>query len=167
MLDYAFPMIEQYRRWFEYERDSHSKMLASLMAVPVEKRSTEAFQRAVDIAAHLIAARRMWLFRFGVIQEKQNLFPARAAFEDLPGQFAAMEELWDGYLAGLDDAALDRTIEYQATEGPKFRSRIGDVLTQLFGHSWYHRGQIAMLVRSLDCEPAITDFIFWTREPIG
>ena len=31
-------MIDRYRRWFEYERDSHSKMLASLENVPAEFR---------------------------------------------------------------------------------------------------------------------------------
>ena len=31
-------------------------------------------------------------------------------------------------------------------------------------HSWYHRGQIATLVRALGAEPAVTDFVFWSRE---
>ncbi|MFL6198680.1 MAG: DinB family protein [Thermoanaerobaculia bacterium] len=40
------------------------------------------------------------------------------------------------------------------------------ILTQLFGHSWYHRGQIAQLVRALGAEPAVTDFVFWSREAL-
>ncbi len=41
---------------------------------------------------------------------------------------------------------------------------VEDILTQLFGHSWYHRGQIAARVRELGGEPAATDFVFFTRE---
>ena len=47
-----------------------------------------------------------------------------------------------------------------------FRNRVEDILAQLYGHSLYHRGQVAQLVRSLDEKPVTTDFIFWAREPI-
>ncbi len=43
---------------------------------------------------------------------------------------------------------------------------VADVLTQLHGHSLYHRGQIASLVRAAGGEPAKTDFIFWSRESV-
>jgi uncharacterized damage-inducible protein DinB len=42
-----------------------------------------------------------------------------------------------------------------------------NVLIQLFGHSLYHRGQIALLLRRIGAEPASTDFVFWTRQAIG
>jgi uncharacterized damage-inducible protein DinB len=77
-----------------------------------------------------------------------------------------METQWSEYLSQLDDAALGRVFEYQSYEGLRFRNTIEEILTQLFGHSWYHRGQIAQLVRSLGAEPAVTDFVFWAREPI-
>jgi uncharacterized damage-inducible protein DinB len=73
---------------------------------------------------------------------------------------------WDDYLAGLGDAELDRVFEYRALEGDRFRNRVEDIVTQLFGHSWYHRGQIASLVRELGGEPAATDYVFWVREPV-
>jgi len=31
--------------------------------------------------------------------------------------------------------------------------------------SWYHRGQIAALVRAMGAEPAVTDLVFWARQP--
>ena len=56
--------------------------------------------------------------------------------------------------------------EYQSLDGPWFRNSVEDILTQLFGHSWYHRGQIAALIRALGEEPAVTDFVFWARDLI-
>ena len=70
------------------------------------------------------------------------------------------------FLGGVDDAGIARSLEYASFEGQRDRNTDGDILTQLFGHSWYHRGQIALLIRSIGAEPAITDFVFWTREPI-
>jgi uncharacterized damage-inducible protein DinB len=159
-------MLAQYRRWFDYEKDVHRLALASLETVPASARTDAEFQRAVDLLAHLIAARRMWLFRFGVTADKPELFPKAVAFDSLASDLEAMESQWDGYLSTVDQATLDRPFEYTSYEGKRFRNTVSDILTQLFGHSWYHRGQIAQTVRRLGGTPAITDFVFWSREAI-
>jgi uncharacterized damage-inducible protein DinB len=159
-------MVDRYRHWFEYERDSHAKTLASLNAVSEKLHDAEAFRKAVYLLRHIIAARRMWLFRLGVAKENVELFPQDVALADLPAQISETEELWSDYLSQLNDAELARVFEYQSYEGPRFRNTIEEILTQLFGHSWYHRGQIAQLVRSIGSEPAVTDFVFWARKPV-
>jgi uncharacterized damage-inducible protein DinB len=159
-------MIERYRRWFEYEKDSHAKTLASLNAAPSELRDSDGFGRAVYLLGHIIAARRMWLFRFGVLKESVELFPRDTTLEELSTQLSQMESAWSDYLAEIDDEVLASTFEYQSYEGRRFRNTIDEILTQLFGHSWYHRGQIAQLLRSIGAEPAVTDFVFWAREPV-
>jgi uncharacterized damage-inducible protein DinB len=160
-------MIDRYRRWFEYEKDSHAKTLDSLNAVPEALRASEQFRKAVYLLSHIIAARRMWLFRFGVVKENADLFPKEISLDDLPDQLSEMETLWSGHLSQLDDTQLARVFEYRSYEGPRFRNTVEEILTQLFGHSWYHRGQIAMLLRSIGAEPAVTDFVFWAREPVA
>jgi uncharacterized damage-inducible protein DinB len=159
-------LINHYRRWFDYEKDSHTRTIASLHAVPMELREGEAFRKAVYLISHIVAARRMWLFRFGVGAKNAELFPEHVTLEEVTSQTSEMEELWTKYLLGMDDADLERVFEYKSYEGPRFRNTIDEILTQLFGHSWYHRGQIAQLVRSLGAEPAVTDFVFWAREPV-
>jgi uncharacterized damage-inducible protein DinB len=159
-------LTDRYRRWFEYEQDVHGKTLASLQDVSTELRKSAEFQKAVNLFGHLIAARRMWLHRFGVSGETAELFPEQVQLDELPGRLGQIHHAWKSYLSTLNDAELSREFEYQSYEGPRFRSSIEDILTQLFGHSWYHRGQIAMLLRSIGAEPAVTDFVFWSREPI-
>ena len=159
-------MIEHYRRWFTYERDVHRLTLDSVTRLDVTQKSSASFQKAVELLAHVIAARRMWLFRFGVTSEKVELFPRGVAIETLPALIEQMESDWNQYLATLTDEDLEQVFEYTSYEGKRFRNSIGDILTQLFGHSWYHRGQIAALVRQMGGEPAVTDFVFWAREPV-
>ena len=96
-----------------------------------------------------------------------ELFPQNTVLGDLPDQLQQMQAAWTSYLSTLDDDALARSFEYRSYDGGHFRNTIEDILTQLFGHSWYHRGQIAALVRSLGAEPAITDLVFWAREPVS
>ena len=159
-------MIDHYRRWFIYERDVHRTTLESLMRLDESQKASPSFQKAVDLLAHVIAARRMWLFRFGVTAEKVELFPRDVKVETLLASIEQMESDWNQYLPTLNDEDLQRVFEYTSYEGRRFRNSIGDILTQLFGHSWYHRGQIAALVRAMGGEPAVTDFVFWAREAV-
>jgi Uncharacterized protein conserved in bacteria len=158
---------QKYRRWFEYEQDSNAKVLASLQAVPDTLRVLPEFQKAVNLMAHLVAARNMWLYRLGHGTQPPDLFPDATPITDLPKLIAAMESAWGSYFENLTDAELERSFDYQSYDGPRFRNTIEDVLTQLYGHSLYHRGQIAMILRSIGAEPAPTDFIYWTREPVS
>ncbi|HEY7544618.1 MAG TPA: DinB family protein [Blastocatellia bacterium] len=66
----------------------------------------------------------------------------------------------------LERFVTARVFEYSSLDGGRFRNSVEDILTQLFGHSLYHRGQIALLLRSIEAEPAATDFVYWSREAI-
>lgn len=159
-------LVSRYRRWFEYEKDSHARTLDSLNAVPEALHESEGFRKAVHLMGHVVAARRMWLFRLGFLSEDTDLFTREISLAELPVKVAEMETVWSQYLGQVNDEDLLRVFEYTSYEGPRFRNTIEDILTQLFGHSWYHRGQIAMLLRSIGAEPAVTDLVFWSREAI-
>jgi uncharacterized damage-inducible protein DinB len=122
----------------------------------------------VDLLAHVAAARRLWLFRLGwTTRPPVDVFPRGVRLADAERDLVDVEREWAVILAGLTDGDLDRAFEYASLEGPRFRNRVEDILAQLFGHSWYHRGQIAQLVRSVGGEPAVTDYVYWTREALG
>jgi len=160
-------LAERFRRWFEYEQDAHAKTLASLRAVPVESRARPEFAKAVSLLAHLVAARRLWLFRLGVDpRQPKEFFPQAMSLDELERSLSEMHQLWSGHLARLTDADIARSFEYTSTDAGPMRNTIEDVLAQLFGHSSYHRGQIAQLLRQMGAEPAITDYIYWARNPL-
>ncbi len=159
--------VDRYRRWFEYEKDSHAKVLESLERLPAEARDKPEYRKAVELVSHLAAARRLWMYRLGVVEKgPSSLFGESPTLEQAAAQLREVHELWDGYFRKLDKQELDREFEYQSLEGAHYRNRVEDIVSQLFGHSLYHRGQIALLVRSMGGEPAETDLIFWTREEI-
>lgn len=110
----------------------------------------------------------MWLSRLGVIPTTTGpLFPEDPDIARVGEEWRQVQGLWDDYLSRVDDAALDREFEYQSLDAGRFHNRVEDILGQLFGHSSYHRGQIAMLIRAAGGEPAVTDLIFWCREPVA
>ncbi len=159
--------IDQYRRWFDYEQEMHQKTLDSFATVPEAHRSDADFRKAVDLLAHVACARLMWLVRFGAEQTgPSNMFPQGCTVSGVAGDLAAMNAGWLKFLASLDDAKLSEAFDYTATDGKRFRNTRADILTQMFGHSLYHRGQIAQLIRRVGGTPAITDFVYWCREAI-
>jgi uncharacterized damage-inducible protein DinB len=156
-------MADRFRRWYEYERDCNAKSLGMLASVPVERRGAAEFQKAVDRMAHLVAARRRWLYRLGHWPELPPIFPQGTALPDLTLLVAETEAVWVAYLSRLDEAELARVLEWDAPDGRRYRFDVEGVLTQVFGHAWYHRGQIAQLVAGLGGKAVDTDYIFWCK----
>ena len=156
---------DRFRRWYEYERDCNAKVLTMLASVPQERTATAEFQKAVDRMAHLVAARRRWLQRLGHWPEAPSLFPQRTALADLPALIEDTEAAWVAYLSRLDDSDLERMLEWEAGDGRRYQWNVEGVLTQTFGHAWYHRGQIAQLVAGLGGKAVDTDYIFWCKLP--
>ena len=160
--------ITYFRRLFEFEQDAHAKVVASLRAAERTHAAAPDFQAAVDIAAHVIAARRMWLWRLGAVATppQGGPFPKGVRVEDLAAAFDDMQAAWSRWLAEATNESLAQVIEFRSPAGTGFRTTVHDGLTQLFHHSAYHRGQVALLVRRVGAEPAPTDFIYWSREPL-
>lgn len=156
-------LADRFRRWYEYERDCNAKSLNMLASVPAERRSAPEFQKAVDRMAHLVAARRRWLQRLGHLPEAPPPFPQGTKLEELPALIADTEAAWVAYLNRLDDQELARTLEWQMADGRRYRWDVEGILTQTFGHAWYHRGQIAQLVALLGGKAVDTDYIFWSK----
>jgi uncharacterized damage-inducible protein DinB len=152
---------DRLRRWYDYERDCNARCLEMLESVPNERRGDPQFQKAVDRLAHMVAARRRWLYRLGRLDESPIPFPQGTTLSELAPLVADTETAWLAYYATLDDAELDRVAEWQGPDGGNYRWEISEILTQLFGHAWYHRGQIAQLVASLGGNAVDTDYVYW------
>jgi len=162
----SFSLTERFRNWYEYERDCNAKSLKMLQSVPTEARASSQFTRAVGKMAHLVAARHMWLHRLDVVTDRPDSWFPPTTLEQLPAAVEAIEQRWTAYLARLTDANLAADFDYTGSDGRRYRWRLLDLLTQVFGHAWYHRGQIAMLVKDLGGEATDTDYIFWNRPTV-
>ena len=126
-------------------------------------RASSQFTRAVGKMAHLVAARHMWLFRLGVVTDRPESWFPSTTLDQLPAAVEAIEQRWTAYLARLTDSDLTADFVYTGSDDRRYRWRLLDLLTQVFGHAWYHRGQIAMLVKDLGGDVVDTDYIFWNR----
>lgn len=163
-------MIEHFHRMMAYELWANARVNESLRsadaALQHEGASAAAasFVRAGEIWAHVQAARRIWLHRVGLGDPPPDgLFP-RWPVDRAVAECAAMDTAWNAYIATLAPPDLARVVTYATTEGARKTNALADILTHVFNHSTYHRGQIARLVSECGGTRADTDFILFARK---
>lgn len=125
------------------------------------------FPSVRDTLSHLHAADWIWLARFRGTSPAGG-FPPHERFPDVAAVRAAWEDTEAGvraFVAGLDEAGLDRVIEYRVRSGQPAASRIGHLVQHIVNHATYHRGQVTTMLRQLGAAPPRSlDLITFYRE---
>jgi uncharacterized damage-inducible protein DinB len=71
------------------------------------------------------------------------------------------------YAASVDDSKFSQPIEFSWSQliadkyGKVIPATLSESAWQVFSHTTYHRGQIAMRIRELGGEPPLVDFLVW------
>jgi len=156
-------LLDHFRRLQGYEADANALALASLESVGTQERGHPSFTRAVQVFAHMLLARRVWLTRLqGGQHQVRDWFPT-LPLEELRQMARSLDADWVTYLDTCEAQSLDAECNYASSEGVAYASQIRDILTHVYNHSTYHRGQLARLVSECGGQRAATDYILLTR----
>jgi uncharacterized damage-inducible protein DinB len=145
------------RRLFEHLFWADRRVLERLRETPSAA--------GLRLFAHVLAAERVWLRRIqGSDTSAMEIWPALPLEEcaTLAGQNRFE---YARYLPALTGAELLRVVGYRNSQGAGFHTPVGEILTHVAMHGGYHRGQIALALRSDGAEPVNTDYITFVRDP--
>jgi len=111
----------------------------------------------VRLANHLMNAHQIWLDR---INRKSSL---KSPWEDFPIETFAFrnQELHSLTMELPESRDLEEIISFKTFAGVRFEKKLSDILIHVVNHSTYHRGQLALLMRSHGLEPVSSDYIHW------
>jgi uncharacterized damage-inducible protein DinB len=114
---------------------------------------------------HLLLTDRLWLKRLTGEGEHPNRLDAiiHEGRRDLAMARAEEDERIIGYIAGLDEAALQELQPYQNTSGKAFEDRRSDILVHLFNHQTHHRGQAHAILSICGRQPPPLDLLAMER----
>jgi uncharacterized damage-inducible protein DinB len=157
--------LAHFRSLLDYDRRATELALASIDRVPPERRAEAACARARGIIAHVQSARHEWLARLGRLPRRPWVMFPDWSTDQTRQDARRLDAAWADYLAAISEEDLDTPVTYASVEGVRWVSRTADILTHVFNHATYHRGQVAMLVKACGGTPASTDFITLTRVP--
>jgi uncharacterized damage-inducible protein DinB len=149
--------LEHLRRQFAYDEWANREVLARLRS------SVRPAARPLQLLAHILSAERLWLER---IRKQPQSLPVWPDFtlDQCESQIAELAQLWRTLLNQLDPEGLSAKVTYKNSKGEPWNSTVEDILTHVLLHSAYHRGQIAIQMRTAGEQPAYTDFIHAVRQ---
>ncbi len=150
-------LLAHYRQLVSYDGWANLEFVNSFRAAGVVP------PRSLKFMAHILAAEYLWRAR---LLREASPFPVwpELSVEECDQQARQLPGLWRDYLAGKSPQSLEETVPYKNSKGEPFNSTIRDILTHVFMHSAYHRGQIAADMRQAGHVPAYTDFIHGVRQ---
>lgn len=117
---------------------------------------------------HALSAEWGWLDRCGGHKRGPALKPEDYPTpESLIDTWRAVEGHVRAFLSPLTDADLNRVIEYTTPRGDKRTGVLGALLQHGVVHGVHHRGQVALLLRTLGYTPGNFDLLFYDAETSG
>ncbi|MFI5102035.1 MAG: DinB family protein [Terriglobales bacterium] len=152
---------KDYLRMFAYDYWANRECLAAMRAAGSVSADT------VGRMAHILSAQKLWRERMLKHPQSMPVWP-RLTIADCLALADEMSSAWRNYLTRIENqfapGSLEDKVEYRNSKGELWSSRVADILTHALLHSAYHRGQIALQMRSSGVEPAYTDFIHAVRQ---
>jgi uncharacterized damage-inducible protein DinB len=150
-------LVAHYLQLVAYDEWANVGMIASFRTVDTPP------ARSLRFMAHVIGAEHVWMARLLSRESLQPVWP-ELTVDRCEEEARGLADGWRSYLAGGSPTLLDQSIAYKNSKGESWNSLVRDILTHVFMHSAYHRGQIAADMRQSGHVPAYTDFIHGVRQ---
>jgi uncharacterized damage-inducible protein DinB len=148
-------MMEHYRQLASYDGWANREVARALRGCGSPPANS------LKWLAHIVAAEYLWLARLRYETAPFSVWPDLSLdrCEDECGKLSVT--LRDFFAARPQ---LEQSVSYKNSKGEPWTNSAADILTHVFMHSAYHRGQIAADVRQAGHTPAYTDFIHGVRQ---
>src|SRR5512140_2835851 len=160
--------VADIERLYDYHYWANKKLLG-VMAQLTPSQFTQpvagSYESVRTTMVHILSAEWGWLDRCGGPARGEKLDPAGYPTVDaLVRTWTVVESQMRGFLAGLNDEDLMRDVAFTLGGGERYAMRLGDLLQHAAVHAVHHRGQVALLLRTLGCTPGNVDFLFYAKE---
>src|SRR5689334_8305881 len=116
-------------------------------------------QKSVQLLNHILNVHHVWNSRIIAAPSQFKIWEIQ-----LPERYMDIDK--DNFETSykiIDSFDLDTPIQYANFKGEPFSNIVRDILFQIFNHSTYHRGQIALEFRQCNIEPLVTEYIVYKR----
>jgi uncharacterized damage-inducible protein DinB len=148
---------------------ARDRMLAAVEPLSPEQYTKDmgnSFKSLRDTLVHMYSAEWVWLTRWqGTSPTAPIPFDRFANLAELSAAWRELESRIRSLVDGLDDAGLERELDYRLMNGQPGRSVFWHMLQHVVNHGTYHRGQVVTMLRQLGLPPGkSTDLIAFYRE---
>jgi uncharacterized damage-inducible protein DinB len=153
------------RALYDYCYWANAKLLAVVSELTVEQFTQSvagSYGSVRNTLVHMLSAEWGWLDRCGGAPRGPALVAADyPTVAILIKRWQQVETHMRAFLSNLGDEDLTQIVEFSLGEGPKHAMRVGELMHHGAIHGIHHRGQVALLLRSLGHAPGNFDILFY------
>ena len=142
----------------DYHYWARNQLLDAVAALTPEQYNRDlgsSFRSVRDTLTHTYGAEFFWYLRW------HGESPTRLLPSDTFADLDALKSAWidherkmRAFVDGLNDADVDRVIEFKMLNGAPAAAPIGQMVQHVVNHASYHRGQVTTMLRQLGAAPA-------------
>ncbi len=148
-------MKEHFLTLYHYETWANQKIIESIESYAPND------QQILRLFSHILSSQTIWLQRLNHQSTLQSAWQVLAV-EECKLQMHQNHQMLMEFLDKTEN--FSQKIDYKNTKGECFTNTVYEILTHLFNHSSYHRGQIVFCLKNYTHELPVTDLIFYWRK---
>lgn len=139
-----------------------------ILSLPEEKQKAEiasSFNSLHNTILHIWDAESIWWQRMKLherfVRPSDN---PKGTTRDVINGLLSQSKLWEGWVSNASELSLDHVFQYYNNKKEPVKMHIYQMISHVFNHSTYHRGQLITMLRQLGVEKLPgTDFVLWVR----
>lgn len=139
-----------------------------ILSLPEEKQKAEiasSFNNIHTTILHIWDAESIWWQRMKLherfVRPSDN---PKGSTRDVINGLLSQSKLWEGWVSNASELSLDHVFQYYNNKKEPVKMHIYQMISHVFNHSTYHRGQLITMLRQLGVEKLPgTDFVLWVR----
>ncbi len=154
---------------FAYNRWAQEKVLAACRGLSETelRRTTQAsFGSLLGTLAHILGAEEVWRRRLqeGISPEQMVSPDDFAGLADLEAYWQSEAARLDGFVAGLDEAGLQRRARFRRIGGGFEEATVWKALVHVVMHGMQFRAEAGAILAGFGRSPGDIDLIYYLRE---
>jgi len=161
-------MKELLQQMATYNCWAHKKVMDTILSLPEEKQLANlpsSFQSLQHTILHMWDAESIWWQRMKL--HERFLRPSdnfKGSTRDVVNGLLSQSSLWEGWVKNVSESMLEHVFEFRNNNKEQVKMLTWQMLTHVFNHGTYHRGQLINMLRQLEVvKIPQTDFSAWTR----
>ena len=162
-------MKELLKQMSTYNIWANQKIIDVILSLNEEKQMAEvpsSFNSIHKTLLHMWDAESVWWQRMKLHERfgrpSDNF---KGTTRDVVNGLMSQSKLWEGWVSNVSELMLEHVFEYRNDKKEQIKMPIWQMLTHVFNHDTYHRGQLINMLRQLGVEKIPpTDFSVWSRK---
>lgn len=163
--------VSDLERLYDYHYWANKRLLGVVAWLTPEqftRRVSGSYGSIRNTLVHVLSAEWGWLGRCGGPERGERLNPGDyPTVDSLTQAWMRVEGYMRDFLSRLEDEALGRNVEFALGEGRKQSAPLGDLMLHAAVHAVHHRGQVALLLRTLGFVPGNFDLLIYVGDTRG